>query len=202
MPPYTPTPDTRFIHVQDSFRWLAAADCSWRLRGAWDKIESDPAVLEALAEPDRRVITGILSNAVVSFETSALVYARGLIEFFSNKKKPSGAIDIVATDFGIDLPPTDPDLIYLRDVAKPAINRHLAHLAEVRDPQHPDRPVKDRLDWNTELSPIVDRLVALLSAAVSQNQPPLCQTKFQMLLDAVKQRRLDPTYEWPSAITP
>jgi hypothetical protein len=170
-----------FRHVADTYRWLA---CAARTlddlqRGGFSKKELD-------------IVKRLIPGPSAAFQASALVHARGLIEFY----RPAGLpTDVDATkDFRIDLS-GNKDLEYLADTVKPSIDKHLAHITEYRHAAHPERSTYERLEWTSETPKIVDALVKLLRT-VAKLQIPF-QPKFEQLLDAVEHQLHDRTYKWP-----
>jgi hypothetical protein len=59
-----------FLHVQDSYRWLSALTCCFESLRDFDK-------------QARTKIDASLPNVDVAIQAGVLVYARGIIEFFS-----------------------------------------------------------------------------------------------------------------------
>jgi hypothetical protein len=178
-----------FVHVADSYRWLAAAACSWQdLKHG------------GLSSQDLTTVNRLLPNADVAVQASALIYARGLIEFYRRASTETGAStkadDIGAkSHFGVIIDNDDQDLKYLIEV-KDSIDKHLAHLTEFRDPRHPGRTVHQRLEWNDEIPKIVEALVRLLGK-VTKDAKVSCLAEFTRLVDAVQARRSNRASSWP-----
>src|SRR4051812_21049462 len=106
-------PQDAFPHVHEHYRWLAAAACSW---DDW----------RSFTRRDLEQLDRLLPNVHVAIQASALVYARGLIEFYRPGKPVS---DIRASDFGIDVS-DEHAFEWLTSEVKPSIDQHLAHITE------------------------------------------------------------------------
>jgi hypothetical protein len=176
-----------FRHVADSYRWLAAAGCS----------HNSPELARA---------KNLIRNVDVAIQASALVYARMLIEFWAKgwtgrSKRSDRPTDIGASShFAFALEASDPDLKYLAaddSGIKDSIDKHLSHITEYRDVNHPDRSKYERANWDSEVAPIIQGLVNLLKTAVSQPQLK-SRAEFAALLAAVEGRLLDQAYAWPT----
>lgn len=178
-----------FLHVQDSYRWLAALTCCF---------ES----LRDLGKGARWTIYITLPNVDVGIQAGVLVYARGIIEFFG---PATGRLtDLRVANFGVDraalvaLDARD-DLDQLIKSVKPSIDQHLAHLTAFRDAEHPERDTHPRLDWNVEIPIITDRLERVLGLLIDPaNRDLMCREAFVRLHEAAQARRRDPSYLWPT----
>jgi hypothetical protein len=184
------TPNEAFPHVHEHYRWLAAAACSW---------DDWPSFTRA----DHTHLDRLLPNVHVAIQASALIYARGLIEFYDKATHRDPSIrDIKADHFNIDVS-AEPDYGRLVGQVKPSIDQHLAHISEYRDPVlHVNkRSPGGRLDWSTELPRIADELISLLDL-VQANAHTTCRDAFVRLYQATKRRRTDRFFRWPSNIDP
>lgn len=180
-----------FLHVQDSYRWLAALTCCF---------ES----LRDLNGQARTKIDASLPNVDVAIQAGVLVYARGIIEFFGPANgRPT---DLRVANFGVDraaLVALDAsgDLEELVKLVKPSIDQHLAHLTAFRDAGHPERDIHPRLDWDSEIPNIADRLERVLGLLIDPtNAGLLCRDAFARLHEAARERRRNATYAWPTIV--
>jgi hypothetical protein len=184
-------PEQAFRHVHEHYRWLAAAECSWN---DWPSFTPE----------DHKHIDRLLPNVDVAIQASALIYARGLIEFYDIRSTYTPTRpDIKAREhFGIDL---SADATYKRlvDEVKPSIDQHLCHISEYREPAlhvNPRSPA-GRIDWSRELPRIADELIYMLDAAQGNPQTD-CRDAFARLHHATKHRRSDRFFSWPTDIDP
>jgi hypothetical protein len=184
------------VHVIDAHRWFSAA-----IRSLRDLKQG------GLSQHEIAAAMHLLPNVDVAIQASALVYGRGLIEFyaFDWSDLPKGKLtrkdgDIGArSHFGAQYPSADADLTYLV-ARKDAIDKHLSHLSELRYAGHPERTQHDRPDWDQEIDTIAHHVTAMLDKTKVQTQVK-CQTYFSDLAMAVRRRMEDRTYMWPSSLT-
>ncbi len=176
-----------FVDIADAYRWLAAATCTL-----------DDLQRGGFTPAELGTVRRLVPNSHVAFQASALVYGRGLILFYGPAgKKPT---DINARDFGIRVGKRDPDLRWLLKTVLPSIDKHLAHLTEFRDDQHPERGENDRLEWTSEIPRIADALARILDTVAKSSIEDA--PKFALLHDAVVHRRADRSYRWPAELDP
>jgi hypothetical protein len=183
-------PEEAFRHVHEHYRWLAAAACSWN---DWPSFTPD----------DHKHIDRLLPNVHVALQASALIYARGLIEFYDRATNSNPLIrDIKAAHFDINVA-TERRYSWLVANVKPSIDQHLAHISEYREPAlhiNPKSP-SGRIDWSKEIPHIADELIHFLD--VAQADPKTrCRNAFIRLHDATKHRRADRFFDWPTNIDP
>ena len=183
-------PKDAFRHVHEHYRWLAASACSW---DDWP----------SFTPTDHQHIDRMLPNVHVAIQASALIYARGLIEFYDRATSANPLIrDIKAVHFHLNMS-AEPSYSWLVGHVKPSIDQHLAHISEYRETAlHVNRKSPaGRLEWSEEIPRIADELIHLLDVAQA-NPHTECRDAFIRLHDATTRRRSNRFYEWPTSIDP
>jgi hypothetical protein len=179
-------PKTKFFHVINDHRWLAASGCTWNF------IRTTPSESE-----ERKHLDNLLPNIDVMIQASLLSHARSLIDFYTKKRNGRDA-DIVVEDFVPGARSDDHDL----KNHKKSIELHLLHLTNYRDDQfRSQNPTAKNLstaraDWNSESPLIVDKLHGCLKSIADRSGN--WQAPFRMLYTASAALYRDKPYPWPT----
>lgn len=177
-----------FRHMADSYRWLVCAECSIN------------DLRRVLPPEDVREARRLLPNADVAFVASALVYGRGLIEFFASDNDHFSELT-ARSAFGYACPPDHPSLRWLVSV-KRAINTHLMHFSNRRERY--ERGGVDRIEWAGppggppgQVHALVDHLLELLQVlGTAAESGTHLAAHWEHLHELAKARRADRTTQW------
>src|SRR5258708_5876903 len=171
-----------FFHVIDPHRWLAASGCAWNLVGA------------NAANGTKKETLQLLPNIDVMVRDCLLLHARSLIKFYRNVRR--GDTDIILSDFGVK--PIDQQLGDDMKDYEQSIEVHLLHLADWRDSDYRrlhaigNATTRDRRDWDSDASRIVDLTFEALKYVSEQNGQ--WQQPVRDLYDASTGRYLGTSY--------
>jgi hypothetical protein len=188
----TLNPRAAFLHVINDHRWLAASGWAWNLVGP------------SAANGTKNEIHKRLPNIDVMILDSLLLHARSLIDFYTKDrtkhqtKRQAIATDILLCDFRVSIDQARRQR--LENHRKP-IEVHLLHLTDWRDLDYRNRNAtgndanKDRLDWDKEVTPIVDSIFEALKCVSEQTSD--WQQPFRDLYNASTERYRNEEFVWP-----
>ncbi len=180
-------PRVAFLHVINDHRWLAASGCSWNL------LMANNGVNTVRAEADR-----LLPDVIVAVRDCVLLQARSLIDFYT--KCHARETDILLCDFGgLSI---EPVLKSTLEGYKKSIEVHLLHLTAWRDSDYrakhsaSGQPNTMNRDWNKDIAPLIDNILAALKDASSKTSP--WARPFADLHAACDSRYRNKLFPWPT----
>lgn len=187
-------PDRAFVHVCNDHRWLARAADNWA------RLATPNAEQACFAG----ALDRFLPDVRVAIQSSALHYARSLIEFYVPKKeKPE---DIRISDFDTAVSSATASELWKY---KAAIDVHLLHLTAWRDADYRVKyrdwgkgrsygEVRQRWDWDEEIATIA-RVITAACAEAAENAT-LWKPPFSRLAEAVR-NGVRGAEGWPSELS-